>query len=169
MANVFISWGSPDRKSAQQLAARLKSIGLDVFFSLEDMYAGDQPTPRVLAEIAQARVAIVALSDESVRRQWVTNEIAWCVQRSADAQHPMKKIIPLIAGKFDPDNVPQAIKDQHRLDITDPVTREGNLERLIGEVACRTLRSSSVQVAKGRWTRWLFMRSCAPRNTSRRC
>ena len=33
MASIFVSWGSPDKAVVEKLQQRIKSIGLDVFFS----------------------------------------------------------------------------------------------------------------------------------------
>jgi hypothetical protein len=78
MADIFISWGSPDSTLVKLLRDRLRDIGLDVWEYSEDMDAGDAIQNRVMKTIEKSRIAIFCLSDVALQREWVKSEIAAC-------------------------------------------------------------------------------------------
>jgi len=133
MTSVFISWGSPDLSAANELARRLKSVGLDVFFSTMDMHAGEDPADRVHREIRAARVAIIALSNESLKRDWVVKEINWCDYELRN-NASLTRCIPVVVGDLDEHEIPDALKPRHRRSLTDPATREKVLKQLAEEI-----------------------------------
>ncbi len=134
--DIFVSWGSPDRDIAEELGRRLKAVGLDVFFSGFDMRTGDDPNDRVPEALAQARIAIFALSDESVAREWVRDEVAMCAGQLRSRAAPMRRLMPLVVGDLEDEAIPRSIRDLnlHRLDMTVPASREIRLEWLIREI-----------------------------------
>jgi hypothetical protein len=133
VAPVFISWGSPDVTAAEELAARLKSAGIDAFFSRTDMPA-ESARREVNRQIDEARVAILALSNESVAREWVRDEIALCVAARDRPQSPMRVLIPVVAGPLSADRVPQALGDLNRFDLVTAAGRELSMTRVVTEV-----------------------------------
>ena len=133
MASVFISWGSPDEVLATDLAQRLKSLGIDVYFSGVDRNPGDEIAARILAEIQSASVAVLALSNASIERKWVKDEIAWCFQRSQQKTLPLQ-VIPVVIGTLDEDEIRDYFRGLERVVLTDPAKREANLELLVDRI-----------------------------------
>ena len=117
------------------MSRRLANVGLDVFFSDDDMHTGDDPNVRVKQAIHDASVAIFALSDESVGRPWVHDEIAWCELKRSEPNANMKKLMPVIVGPLSQEKVPRIIKDLHLFDLTDERRWNERLQRLINDVS----------------------------------
>jgi len=128
MAKVFISWASPDRPVVDALAKRLATEGMDYWISLRDMKAGEDPTPVVMAQIREAKIAVFLLSDQIVDRVWIQRELAWCV-------FDQKPILPASIGPLAPEKVPELIRHLHRLDLAPGAEHEKKLDRFVKEVA----------------------------------
>lgn len=134
MADIFISWGSPDREAVESLCAELRIQGLDIWEYSEDMGAGDQIQFRVMKTIEQTRIAILCLSDEAVKRAWVQNEITVCVYAKETGQ--VEHIIPVKVGALADENFPLALRNLnlYLLDLSDPVRMRENMERLLNKI-----------------------------------
>jgi hypothetical protein len=105
MSDVFISWGgAADRATVGELASRLANAGLSVFEYARNMDPGDAIDIRVMQEIDSAKAAIVCLSDTSIPREWVRNEIAWL--HHARRNSGLRAIIPVQTGALDASNIP---------------------------------------------------------------
>src|SRR5438093_6917810 len=79
MAEVFISWASPDKAAVDELAERLEVSGIKYWISSRDMRPGEDPRDRVQKEIQDAKVAAFLLSDTAADREWIIRELDWCV------------------------------------------------------------------------------------------
>jgi|GEM_PF-5342715 len=134
MADIFISWGSPDRDAVLPLRDLLRGLGLDVWEYSEDMGAGDRIQARVMKTIEQVRVAILCLSDAAVQREWVRNEIAVCAYARETGQ--IEHLIPVKVGALSDDNLPLALRnlDLFALDLADPALKDANTTRLLDDI-----------------------------------
>lgn len=151
MADIFVSWGSPDKTLADTLQTRLRLTGLSLFFSGEDMHAGQDPNSRVQQEIRYARVAVFFLSSASARRDWVRNEASYVYKEQQDrSAHGRGKltIIPVRVGPMQDEEMPREIRDNHLhvADMTDPATRENALEKLVGDILAALGRDAPLVV-----------------------
>ncbi|HBB55331.1 MAG TPA: hypothetical protein DCZ49_04015 [Hyphomonadaceae bacterium] len=71
--DVFISYASADRATAQALATAIERRGYKVWFDRE-LVTGDQFVLVINAHLAAARWVIVIWSRTSIESQWVLNE-----------------------------------------------------------------------------------------------
>jgi TIR domain len=108
MAGIFISWGSADKAVCQALVARLRSLGLDppkdsslprVLEYSHDMSAGDNIPAEVMGWINASTIAVLCLSDSTLKRPWIITEAAWCA--SAKANGTLEHVIPIKVGPLD--------------------------------------------------------------------
>ncbi|MBZ5677989.1 MAG: toll/interleukin-1 receptor domain-containing protein [Acidobacteriia bacterium] len=97
MSDVFISWGGAgDKATVGEMASRLANAGLSVFEYTRSMDPGDAIDIRVMQEIDSAKAAIVCLSDTSIPREWVGNEIAWLPHTRRNSG--LRAIVPVRTG-----------------------------------------------------------------------
>lgn len=138
MADIFISWGSPDRETVLPLRDRLRDVGLDVWEYSEDMGAGDAIQEKVMTELGDVRVAIFCLSDASVERQWIKDEIAASV--FAHQHRQIEHLVPVQVGPLSEENRPEAFKraDLFIPDLSSPAEMNEKLEDFVQQI-CRLL------------------------------
>ena len=132
MSDVFISWGgAADRATVGELASRLIDAGLSVFEYTRSMDPGDVIDIRVMQEIDSAKVAIVCVSDTSIPREWVQNEIAWLHHARHNAS--LRAIIPVQTGALDAAKIPRLLAntDVYHFEPNAPNSREAALEALV--------------------------------------
>lgn len=134
MIDIFVSWGSPDSAVVKPLRDRLRDLGLDVWEYSEDMSAGDQIQPRVMKVIGNSRIAVLCLSNATVEREWVMNEIAACVY--AREQGDIEYIIPVKVGALDNDKFPLALTNLNLniFDLSTPARMNDNLENFVDDI-----------------------------------
>jgi hypothetical protein len=107
MSDIFISWGGEaDRGPVQELTSRLEEAGLSVFEYSRSMLPGDVIDITVMHEIDAAKVAIVCISDTSMPREWVKNEIAWLHHARHQDRGLLRAIIPVQTGVLDENTIP---------------------------------------------------------------
>ncbi|HKY29369.1 MAG TPA: toll/interleukin-1 receptor domain-containing protein [Pyrinomonadaceae bacterium] len=71
MADVFISYSSPDNEVAQRLTRMLERDGLEVFYDREALVAGESFSNQIQRELQNARAVVVLLSRNSKRDKFV--------------------------------------------------------------------------------------------------
>lgn len=134
MADIFISWGSPDREAVLPLRDRLRDVGLDVWEYSEDMGAGNAIQEKVMRTLADVRIAIFCLSDESAGRKWMVDEIAASV--FARANNQIEHLVPVQVGPLSKDTVPDAFQraDLYIPDLSGPEGMRENLEDFVEDI-----------------------------------
>lgn len=73
--SCFISYNSKDEEFAEFLHDDLQNNGVRCWFAPEDMKIGDQIRPRIDQEIRLRDKLLVILSENSVRSEWVGDEV----------------------------------------------------------------------------------------------
>lgn len=73
MADIFLSYASADRASAEEIAKRLKAEGFSVWFDTT-LAIGDSFAQVIDSELRQARVVVVLWSERSTKSSWVRRE-----------------------------------------------------------------------------------------------
>ena len=73
MADIFISYSKQSQAQAKELAQELRAKGLSVWFDTS-LVPGDNFSDVIMAELAQARAAIVIWDAISVKSEWVRSE-----------------------------------------------------------------------------------------------
>jgi uncharacterized protein YjbI with pentapeptide repeats len=73
--SCFISYSSKDEAFARQLHDDLQNNGVRCWFAPEDLKIGDQIRPRIDQEIRLRDKLLVVLSENSVKSEWVGDEV----------------------------------------------------------------------------------------------
>lgn len=73
--SCFISYSNRDEEFAKQLYDDLQNNGVRCWFAPEDMKIGDQIRPRIDQEIRLRDKLLVVLSENSVKSEWVGDEV----------------------------------------------------------------------------------------------
>lgn len=80
-ADVFISYSSPDRLAARQMAERLAAAGVTYFLDEKAMKPGDEIQSVLEEEIRKRHFYLLLLSEHSVASHWVVYE--WALAKGA--------------------------------------------------------------------------------------
>jgi len=105
--NVFISHASEDKQRfVLGFAARLRRAGIDAWVDQWEISPGDSLVHRIFEEgIAQADVFVIVLSDTSIEKAWVQEELNAAVVRRIEG-----KLRTIIAVLIDDVEVPVALQ-----------------------------------------------------------
>lgn len=76
---VFLSYASPDRQLAAELAKRLDKEGYEVWFADDRLFPGDNWSLAIGKALEESDAMVVLLSPESVRSEWVRREIEYAL------------------------------------------------------------------------------------------
>jgi hypothetical protein len=136
MADIFVSWGSVDRNTVEQLLARLDALGLSYYNYLRDMPGGGEIHQEVIREIHEAKIALLCMSDASVGRDWLQRELHWCYMDYVDGDRPMRRLIPVVVGHLSPPNLPRLLAETslHRFDLSRVESLENDLGSLVDDI-----------------------------------
>jgi hypothetical protein len=134
MADIFISWGSPDKKNVEQVVRRLKDIKLNIWQYLGEMKSG-KILDQVRDEIELAKLAIFFISDENIIRDWFKSELILCADKLLSTEHHMKHLIPVQIGTFAIENLPELFSGHYVYDLKDPSTYEAEFNRLVKDIS----------------------------------
>lgn len=108
---IFVSYGGPDVPRVTPLIARLEAFGFDVVHYKTDMDPGDPIAATVKEWIKDSKATVVCFSKATIKREWLTIEIAWADQVGT-------KIIPL---RLDPDipvdDIPVLLRGDNSYDL----------------------------------------------------
>ena len=91
--SVFISYSSADEEFAQKLYAGLRDGGVRAWFAPHDMRGGRTIITQITDAISKAERLILALSEESMRSNWVATEILEA--RRAERETGTNKLFPV--------------------------------------------------------------------------
>jgi tetratricopeptide (TPR) repeat protein len=111
---VFISHSSGDNTFGNDLVARLRAAGCDVWYDSQGrpdahtgewsggLYAGDSWQNQIVTELTERKVFVVVLTEKAVASKWVQDEIqlAWSEKNSADVTKG-KVIVPVLRETCD--------------------------------------------------------------------
>jgi hypothetical protein len=109
---VFLSHSSRDNWLAIVIAQKLRAVGIDVWIDEMSLSGGDEVMPVIISGMKKAAEAIVLVSTESVKSQWVSAEIgiAMALRKRLtpllnnidhDAMAPLKGVKSYELNKFD--------------------------------------------------------------------
>jgi hypothetical protein len=93
MADIFISYASPDRESARRLAERLSELGHSVWWD-RTIPPGRQFDEVIQEALNTARCVIVLWSAQSVRSNWVKTEAADALAQDKLLPVLMERVLP---------------------------------------------------------------------------
>jgi len=81
--SCFISYSNKDQDFAQRLHDDLQNNGVRCWFAPEDMKIGDQIRPRIDQEIRLRDKLLVLLSENSVKSEWVGDEVEGAIEEES--------------------------------------------------------------------------------------
>ena len=76
---VFLSHSSRDNWLANVIAQKVRAAGIDVWIDEMSLSGGDDVMPTIISGMKKANEAVVVVSNESIRSQWVATEIGIAV------------------------------------------------------------------------------------------
>jgi hypothetical protein len=132
MADIFISWSSPDAEIVLPVIRRLKQNGLDLVQFEADPDAGsiEQSVQRYIEE---ACLMVMFVSEKSNERDWLKRESEWAAYRQAEQKRknllPILKMIPVLIGDVDLTKLNAFLaknEDQKRLKVPPPAPQAVN-------------------------------------------
>lgn len=91
--SCFISYSTKDETFVQQLAARLESAGLNVWYANDDIRAGVKLYDQITEAIQRQDKLMIVLSEHSMASEWVTTEIR--LGRRAEISTAQRKLFPI--------------------------------------------------------------------------
>lgn len=94
MACIFISYATPDRLFALQLAASIKQLGHAVWMDVAEIGVGDSLVRGINAGLSQAEYLIAVLSPHALQSAWVSHE--WEVKSTEEIVQQRTMVLPVI-------------------------------------------------------------------------
>lgn len=127
---VFISHASEDKlRFVTAFATKLRENGVDAWLDRWEMLPGDSLVDKIFEEgLKNARAVIIVLSDVSVTKPWVSEELnASMVARISKGT----KIIPVVIDNCE---VPEVLKSTLWERVEDPANFEAPLRRILAAI-----------------------------------
>jgi hypothetical protein len=143
MADVFISWSSPDRHIVLPFKNRLMAEGWTVHEYSDDQVAGSIDD-MVAGYVNDCEIALIFVSPRSVKKDWLIKEANWCSLRRTNCRAAGQKerpvILPVILGNVAENELTPDLKhpDLRRFPLPDNPPDEVALRVVLDSVA-RTL------------------------------
>ena len=124
---VFISYSHEDRKFVQELAHALHEAGEDVWWDQWELLPGDSLVKKIFEEgLAKAKAFVVVLSPNSVKSDWVREELDHATIRRIEG---VTRVIPVI---WQDTEIPPALRSLMWLDMREDF--QAGLSRLINAI-----------------------------------
>lgn len=127
---VFISHASEDKERfVVPFAAALRQRGVDAWLDQWEMMPGDSLVDKIFEDgIAQASVVIIVLSETSVAKPWVRQELNVAVVKRIDEG---TKLIPIVLDRCE---VPTSLKSTVWQGVPDPSDFAACLDRVVDAI-----------------------------------
>lgn len=94
MARIFISYATPDRVFALQLATSIKQLGHAVWMDVAEIGVGDSLVRGINAGLSQAEYLIAVLSPHALQSAWVSHE--WEVKSTEEIVQRRTMVLPVL-------------------------------------------------------------------------
>lgn len=115
LGKVFISHTAADKVFVRDLADRIQARGFSVWLDERDLLVGDSLAETIGVAIANARVILVVVSQESVKSQWLRYELNIATERMISGEC---RVVPVLKEKSD---LPPEVKGLLYADCTESV------------------------------------------------
>lgn len=127
---VFVSHASEDKERfVLSFATRLRAEGVDAWFDKWEIQPGDSLVDRIFEEgIKTAKAVIIVLSEFSVNKPWVREELNISIVRRIQEG---LQIIPVVIGKCE---VPIALSNTLWVVINDLTSYDSEFERILSAI-----------------------------------
>ena len=110
---AFLSHSSFDKAFIRQLSADLTKAGVMVWLDEQRILVGDSITEKIGQGLAESDYFLVALSDQSVKSEWVKKEL-----NQALIQEVERRKVHILPLKLSDCEIPALIKDKKYADFT---------------------------------------------------
>lgn len=110
---VFISYSHRDKEAVHEIASRLRKDGHDVWIDSLQLQPGDNITSRIQEGLESADAIIFAISQNSLRSEWVPREFSAIALQQISKQQ-QQRIIPI---RLDNCEVPSYLGDRIYIDF----------------------------------------------------
>lgn len=123
---IFLSYASERKTTAESIAWTLRARGHDVFFDRDDLPTGDTYDDRLQEAVERCDVFVFLISPESVTPgRWTLTELRFAQKRWRNPRH---RVIPVLVAPTDKAAIPEYLKV---LTILEP---SGNVAAEVAEV-----------------------------------
>ncbi|HJZ94697.1 MAG TPA: toll/interleukin-1 receptor domain-containing protein, partial [Gemmataceae bacterium] len=126
MPAVFLSHSSTDKFFARKLAEKLKSHGVQVWMDEAEPRVRDSLVDRISGAIKESDFVAAVLSHNSVRSNWVRQELRVAMDRELHGRRV--DVVPIVIDKC---QVPDYLADKPCADFTNPDDFDGPLSNLL--------------------------------------
>jgi hypothetical protein len=79
---VFLSYASPDRRTAKEIYSALSRNGLDVWLDHNELKVGDKYNAIIQKKIKSSGAFVVCLSKAWLNREYAQKELQWAMERA---------------------------------------------------------------------------------------
>jgi WD40 repeat protein len=117
MTQVIISYADADRATMEKIRNSLRRESLTVWTNTTDIQTGEAFEEAIKRGIEQADNVVYLLSPDSVESDFARRELEYALSLN-------KRIIPVLVREIPPQQVPSALRDLHKVDLTDNVKEE---------------------------------------------
>lgn len=130
---VFISHASEDKERfVRDFATKLRSKGIEAWVDEWEIMPGNSLVDKIFEEgIGNAQAMIIVISDKSVNKPWVREELNAGVVRRINNQ---SKLIPVVIGEVTNEEIPESLKPIVWERIGDVNNYEAELDRIVRSV-----------------------------------
>lgn len=128
---IFLVHSHRNNNFAKRLASDLQAAGADVWLDLSNLSLGEDFVTALTAELYSREWLVPILTPDALRSQWVRNEINAALQLVRTGQ--MKGVIPIIAERLNPADLPIQWQVMYMLDATE--NYDSALRRMVQAIA----------------------------------
>ncbi len=112
--SVFISHASENREFIeQQIIPPLEKAGIGYWYSKEDIQSASEWERSILSGLEHCEWFFIAMSPESLRSEWVKDELFWAIDNRPD------RILPVVIAACDPVEFHIRMRRLQVIDFTD--------------------------------------------------
>jgi hypothetical protein len=131
---VFVSHASEDRERfVRPFATRLREHGVDAWLSFWEMVPGDRLVEKIFEDgLKPSDAVIVVLSEHSVDKPWVREELDYAVVRNVEEQ------VRLIPVRLENCLVPECVRTTMWIEVPDVNSFEPQLNEIVNAVFGRS-------------------------------
>ena len=130
---VFISHAGEDNdRFVLDFARKLRSKGIDAWVDRWEMLPGDSIVDKIFEEgIAQAQAMVVVVSEYSVNKPWVREELNAGMVRKIDG---VSRLIPVVIGDVGDSQIPESLKPTVWVRVEDLDDYESKFESIVRSI-----------------------------------
>ena len=100
--DCFVSYAREDLAFVQGLVNELSAAGLDAWFDVGGLYAGEEFWPEIAKALDSAAVLVFVISPDSALSPYCRKELAWAIDRG-------KRVVPVCRRDVDPSLLPPEV------------------------------------------------------------